>query len=69
MRVSMKENPPTVRCKKSGNAKLYTDSTAINMSYLEDFLTSLAEALAHPPTSTLNKDIYVNDMNVLTCGI
>jgi hypothetical protein len=43
MRVSMKENPPTVRCKKSGNAKLYTDSTAINMSYLEDFLTSLAE--------------------------
>jgi hypothetical protein len=47
MRVTFKENPPTVRCKKSGNAKLYTDSTAINMSYLEDFLTSLAEALAH----------------------
>ena len=57
MRVSMKENPPTVRCKKSGNAILYTDSTAINMRYLEDFLTSFAEALAHPPTSTLNKDI------------
>ena len=53
----MKENPPTVRCKKSGNAILYTDSTAINMRYLEDFLTSFAEALAHPPTSTLNKDI------------
>ena len=69
MRVTLKENPPTVRCKKSGNAILYTDSTAINMSYLEDFLTSLAEALAHPPTSTLNKEIYVNDMNVLTCGI
>jgi hypothetical protein len=32
---------------KSGNVKLYTVSTAINMSYLEDFLTSLAEALAH----------------------
>ena len=69
MRVSMKENPPTVRCKKSANVKLYTVSTAINMSYLEDFLTSLAEALSHPPTSTLNKEIYVNDMNVLTCGI
>ncbi len=57
MRVSMKENPPTVRCKKSGSVKLYTVSTAINMSFLEDFLTSFAEALAHPPTSTLNKEI------------
>ena len=57
MRVSMGRNPPTVRCKKSGNGKLYTGRTAINTSQLVDFLTSLAEALAHPPTSTLNKDI------------
>ncbi len=56
-------------CKKSGNGRLYTVSTAINIRELEDFLTSLAEALAHPPTSTLNKEVYVNDKNVLTCGM
>ena len=43
-------------CKKFGNGRLYTVSTAINIRELEDFLTSFAEALAHPPTSTLNKD-------------
>jgi hypothetical protein len=57
MRVSMRKNPPTVRCKKSGNGILYTGGTAINISQLVDFLTSLAEV----PTSSKYSVVHCNN--------